>query len=437
MRFHSQKLLIALFSLGIFGSCSPVKTPVGVSVSPRLGEVMLDPSSKGTVKMKFQVPVDYLSKRGRLLITPRLVVPDGEVADMYEPVAVDAPVYAKKIYRKKVLEGYVDSLSGQVVRADRWSELMEIPYETRVAVPEGWDDAYIDALVSVEGCASCGIIDTLFVAKLRQSEPVDTFSLQWIRPTLAKRPKVMEGKGIAVLQFTINRSDIDGSLGDNRAELEKMAKTLRPILEDSLASVHSIHIIGMASADGPFGFNTNLAYQRAVAAGRWLQDRMAIAPEMKERILADVRPEGWEPVLEAMRQAGDPDAADVEAILERYPADSNNDDVQEREIRRLSCWERIRTNYLQRDRKVEYRYTYTLKSFTSDEELLRMYATRPDAFSEEEFFRVAELMPSLTEKIEAYRKLLAYYPASEVGKNNLAVLEHEWQMMNSRKGGVK
>ena len=53
MRFHSQKLLVALFSLGIFGSCSPVKTPVGVSVSPRLGEVMLDPSSKGTVKMKF------------------------------------------------------------------------------------------------------------------------------------------------------------------------------------------------------------------------------------------------------------------------------------------------------------------------------------------------------------------------------------------------
>ena len=409
MRFHSHKLLVALFSLGIFGSCSPVKTPVGVSVSPRLGEVMLDPSSKGTVKMKFQVPVDYLSKKGRLLITPRLVAPDGEVADMYEPVAVDAPVYAKKIYRKKVLEGYVDSLPGQVVRADRWSELMEIPYETRVAVPEGWDDAYIDALVSVEGCASCGIIDTLFVAKLRQSEPVDTFSLQWIRPTL----------------------------GDNRAELEKMAKTLRPILEDSLASVHSIHIIGMASADGPFGFNTNLAYQRAVAAGRWLQDRMAIAPEMKERILADVRPEGWEPVLEAMRQAGDPDAADVEAILERYPADGNNDDVQEREIRRLSCWERIRTNYLQRDRKVEYRYTYTLKSFTSDEELLRMYATRPDAFSEEEFFRVAELMPSLAEKIEAYRKLLAYYPASEVGKNNLAVLEHEWLMTNSRKGGVK
>ena len=63
-----------------------------------------------------------------------------------------------------------------------------------------------------------------------------------------------------------------------------------------------------------------------------------------------------------------------------------------------------------------------------------MYAIRPDAFSEEEFFRVAELMPSLAEKIEVYRKLLTYYPDSEIGKNNLAVLEHERLSAGSRKG---
>ena len=353
--------------------------------------------------------------------------------EIYESVAVDAPVYAKKIYRKQILEGYVDSVPGQIVRADRWTDQLEIPYETSVTIPGGLDDAHIDALVSVDGCLSCGNVDTLFVATLAQPESVDTLSLRWIQPVLAKHPKLMEGKGIAALQFVINRADIDLSLGNNRAELEKMEKTLRPILEDSLASIHAIHIVGMASADGSLAFNTNLAYQRAVAAGRWLQGRMAIAPEVKERILADVRPEGWEPVLEAMRQAGDPDAERVEAILERYPSGTNNDDVQERAIRRLSCWGRICANYLQGDRKVEYRYSYTLKSFTTDEELLQMYAGRPAAFSEEEFFRVAELMPSLEEKIAVYRKLLAYYPASAVGKNNLAVLEHEL----SQKGGAR
>lgn len=433
MKLTIIKIFVFLFSLGWLGSCSSVKTS-RISVSPEEAEVALDPSSRGTVKMKFQVPVDYLSKRGRLLIMPRLVTADGEVADVYEPVAVDAPVYTKKMYRKRVLEGYVDSLSEKALRTDRWSKQVEIPYEASFIVPEGMENAHIDALVSIEGCLSCGNVDTLFVAKLRQPEPVDTFSLRWIRPMTAMHPKVMEGKGVAALQFVINRSDIDSSLGNNQAELEKMEKTLRLILEDLLADIHTIQIVGMASADGPFAFNTNLAYQRAVAAKQWLIDRMNIAPEVKEHILADVRPEGWKPVLEAMREAGDPNAADVEAILERFPADGNNDDVQEREIRRLSCWDRICKNYLQRDRKVEYRYTYTLKSFTSNEELLQMYAIRPDAFSEEEFFRVAELMPSLAEKIEVYRKLLTYYPDSEIGKNNLAVLEHERLSAGSRKG---
>lgn len=421
--------------LAVFGACSPTKT-INVSVSPEQGEVLVDASNHGTVKAQFHVPVDYLSKRGRLMITPRLVTSAGEVVELYEPVAVDAPIFAKKRYRQEVLEGYVDSLPGQVIHTDRWTKRVEIPYEARIPVPEGMEEAYIDALVSVEGCTSCGNVDTLFVAGLRKAAPVDTFSLRWIRPVLTARPKTMEGQGVAALQFVINRSDIDLSLGNNLPELKAMEEKLRPILEDSLATLHNIHIIGMASADGSLAFNTNLAYQRAVSAKQWLIGQMTVAPEVVARIYADVRPEGWEPVLEAMRQAGDPNAADVEAVLRRIPSDGSNDDLQEREIRRLPCWERIRTAYLQRDRKVEYRYAYTLKSFTSDEELLTMYGNRPDAFSEEEFFRVAELMPSLEKKIEVYRKLLAYYPDSEVGKNNLAVLEHEWSL-NGRKGETR
>lgn len=95
MKLTIIKIFVFLFPLGWLGSCSSVKTS-RISVSPEEAEVALDPSSRGTVKMKFQVPVDYLSKRGRLLIMPRLVTADGKVADVYEPVAVDAPVYTKK-----------------------------------------------------------------------------------------------------------------------------------------------------------------------------------------------------------------------------------------------------------------------------------------------------------------------------------------------------
>ena len=120
MTLNIDTWLIALLAIGLLSGCSPVK-PTGITAQPEQAEVTLDPSSSGTVKMKLRVPVEYLSTRGRLLITPRLVTSDGEVAATYAPVAVDAPVYAKKMHRKEVLEGYVDSLPKQVIRTDRWS----------------------------------------------------------------------------------------------------------------------------------------------------------------------------------------------------------------------------------------------------------------------------------------------------------------------------
>ena len=96
--------------------------------------------------------------------------------------------------------------------------------------------------------------------------------------------------------------------------------------------------------------------------------------------------------------------------------------VQERHIRRLACWNDIKEKYLAKDRKVEYTYSYTIRSFTTDTELLDMYGKRPDAFNEQELFKVSTLMRTNEEKIEVYRTLLKYFPRSETAMNNLAVL---------------
>ena len=51
-----------------------------------------------------------------------------------------------------------------------------------------------------------------------------------------------------------------------------------------------------------------------------------------------------------------------------------------------------------------------------------MYGKRPDAFNEQELFKVSTLMRTNEEKIEVYRTLLKYFPRSETAMNNLAVL---------------
>lgn len=129
MKSYIHKLCAGLFVLATLGACSSTKT-AGVSLSPKPGDVIADPSGQATVKVNFRIPADYLSKRGRLLITPRLVTSAGEVVALYDPVAVDAPVYTKKMYRRAVLEGYVDSIPGQVIPANRWTKQVVVPYET-------------------------------------------------------------------------------------------------------------------------------------------------------------------------------------------------------------------------------------------------------------------------------------------------------------------
>ena len=88
----------------------------------------------------------------------------------------------------------------------------------------------------------------------------------------------------------------------------------------------------------------------------------------------------------------------------------------------MACWQDIREKYLAKDRKVEYTYSYTIRSFTTDREVLDMYAKRPDAFNEEELLRAATLMKTDAEKIEVYRTLLARFPRCETAINNLAYL---------------
>ena len=117
---------------------------------------------------------------------------------------------------------------------------------------------------------------------------------------------------------------------------------------------------------------------------------------------------------------GHPDAGKLKAILDRYA--DQNDDVAERYIRRLACWKDIRERYLQKDRKVEYVYTYTLRSFTTDAELKDMYRKRPDAFNEEELLRVATLAATDEERKLVYRMIVKRFPESAIAVNNLAVL---------------
>lgn len=393
-----------------------------ISVTPRVPTLLPDSTGSVDMNLTISVPPHYFSSRSRLIIVPQLHDSAG-VLEEFAPVALDAPIYSKKLNRLEKLYGFQDSLASSRQAVKSTGKAFTIPYQARVTLPEGPQTGRrVYGVVTTDGCGECSAIDTVLLAAI--DDPVDMlkqkYDLKWMEPEFAIKPKIREGRGTARIQFVINRYDIRPQLGNNRAELDTMLARLRPVVNDSLAELTSVKIYGLASADGSLSFNTSLARNRANAAMKWLCDQLRLTAAQRQVFTTGSRPEGWEPVVQAMRVAGDKDSVKVRAILDKYAG--QNDDVAEKYIRRLDCWPTIRAKYLQKDRKVDYVYTYRVKNFTTDEELLRMYETRPDAFSEIELLRVATLKNTPQEKQEVYRTTLHYFPQSVPAANNLAIL---------------
>lgn len=398
------------------------KADKAVTVVPKHSTALTPDSTRSVwIDVDFHIPEGVFSRRSRLIIVPQLLEGDS-LRDEYLPLVADAPIYSKKRYRRMKLEGYVDPYADVAQAVGRPQDGLVLPYRRQVQLPEGVAAGHIVAVVTTDGCGECTSIDTLQLGAISNLAPLigGEFRLNWMERPFVVRPKVMNGTGEAHLQFKVNRYDIDLSLGNNRAEMDQMLETLRPLVNDPLTTLNRFEIYGMASADGSLAYNTTLSANRANAAKQWLAAQLRLSADVQRRFKVGSRPEGWEPVLEAMRRDGHPDTLKVQEILEKYA--DQNDDVQERYIRRLACWNDIKDKYLQKDRKVEYAYSYTVKSFTTDRELLEVYATRPDAFNEDELLRVAMLQTTDANREQVYRTALKQFPQSELAACNLAAI---------------
>ena len=290
---------------GMLAGCASkreVAEPVTVTPSP----YVLTPGDGNRVDMEltFHVPEQAFTKRSRLVITPQVMV-GNRVHEECTPLVLDAPVYDKKNRRRQTLEGYEDPYAAQAVRVEDVKEARDVAYRETVVLPAGTDTARVVAVVSTDGCGECTGIDTIEVASVARP----ALYVGWMEPEFTVRPKVVDGKGEAHLQFGINKYDINLDLGNNRSELEAMTQALAPVLKDTLATVNRFTISGMASADGSLSFNTTLARNRANAAKEYIASRLGLEDGQADRIRIDSRPEGWQPVLDAMVKDGNPDSA--------------------------------------------------------------------------------------------------------------------------------
>lgn len=336
-----------------------VQDRAAITASPVPLALTTDSDGLAAADISFRIPRQAMAKRGRIVITPQLLVGDSLVAE-YRPVVADPKVFAKKMRRREELYNYVDTFRTVRSLVDRRRDTVFAYRLAAVLTAPG--TARIAAVVSEDGCGACTGLDTLDLGTITRPMPAPRRRPvaqpdQAVPTPPAPAPHVpITGRGEARLQFALAKADIDLALGSNRAELQHMAEELRPIIQDTTAEIQEIRITGLASVDGPLPLNRKVALARARAAREWLCTELNLCEEQSRLITVAAKPEGWGPVIRAMQAAGHPQAAKVQQTVLNHINES--DDVAERIIRRMPVWPDIRDRYLSSDRRVEYTYTY-------------------------------------------------------------------------------
>ena len=129
------------------------------------------------------------------------------------------------MHRRVLLEDYVDSLASYA-RPVQKKESVTIAYSERVAIPDSLASARIVGVVTTDGCGACTAIDTLDMAQI--SNPITLvdahkeLKLNWIEPQFVVRPKILQARGEASLQFVISKYDINLNMANNRSEMQHM-----------------------------------------------------------------------------------------------------------------------------------------------------------------------------------------------------------------------
>lgn len=415
---HFLTSSIILSAAAIMAGCNSgnkiiTTTPDNLTVAAsRKGEVNLN--------VDFNLPAHTVASRSRLFITPAFMVGDTIVKE-YAPLVIDGRIYDKKLLRDAVLHGKVDPYALTAIHVLNHSLPMSVNLSETLQLPAGFKEGRLVAVTSKDGCGMCTGIDTLLLANIDFPRfELPNARKSYMKPEFKVVPKVHQGNGEARLQFIVNKWDIVPGLANNKAELQRILDDLGPILSDSLATVTSLNIFGSASAEASYNHNVMLATNRANSAKMWLMANLNIPAALGKKIKVGARPEGWEPVVQAMIAANDPDSIKVRELMIKYPGPT--DDAAEKYIRCLPCWKRIRDNYLAKDRKVLYDYTWSIKNFTNDEEMIEMYKVRPDALSESEFLHVADLAVNNDDRLLVYRDLLKFYPDCLAAINNMAAI---------------
>ena len=362
------------------------------------------------VKVAMDIRLDDLklkSNRG-LMLMPMMV--NGE--DTLRMQAVEVLGRKRYIYWQR--NGATMTENPLVVERRHNGEQQTVTYKTEV----GYEDWMTNSsLVLAED--NCGCTQSLLGNALT-SDGGEALLGPWKCAYAYVEPdpepvKERHESGVARLNFHLDKYDIVPSLGNNRAELDSIRRTIDKVRDDADVKITSIELHGYASPDGNYYHNADLARNRIRALYLYLRDMYNLPDGLYRN---NTTPEDWEG---AIAQARKSDLIKKDEVLRIMESEMHPDQKEAQlRLKTPADYRFLVDNVFPGLRRTEYTVNYDVRNFNL-EEARKLINTRPQKLSLKEMYVVANSYERGSEEYKhAYDVAVAMFPNDETANVNAA-----------------
>ena len=222
--------------------------------------------------------------------------------------------------------------------------------------------------------------------------------------------------GEAYVVFKSGATDVDASYKDNEAELQKIRATVDSVRVDPDISITSIVLRGYSSPDGSFSVNQDLSEKRVQAIRSYVEGLFELPEEVWQ---AEAGGENWEGFRKAVEAATN--LPNKTKILELIDSDQDPDRKEYKISKYTRDYKIIFNEIYPMLRRTDYKVMYTIRSYTTVEEVREILETKPWNLSLKEFFLAADgLEPGTREFNKVFDLAAMVYPDEPIAQINAA-----------------
>lgn len=378
------------------------------------------------LRTRVRVPREMAKSNTRLIFQPYIANVTAKTKTPLKPLVLDGREYTITQNRMYGYESDKDPLTPYLYKAESDVKENLLPYHDSIYITDQNHDFKGEVLVSMENYLRAFYRDSFVIAK-GTVNPLRFFNYDLSSAVLdesALTPKpalqLCSDRGEVELVFLPNKSDIDLKIEKNVSEINRMKARLDAIESDPNSTLQSFEVFGIASPDGSYAKNKELAKVRMSAAANTILGQLNQETRQFLKIKTDASVASWGDIVQLMRSDSLPEAIEVQAIIDNYP---QSIDLQGRYIRRLPYYKKlISDRYLPRLRRVSYQFEYSVFRSLNNEEILSLYNADPGQLTRYEYYRMFEMTADTAKLRTLYNQALNLYPKFLLAANRLAVL---------------